>query len=38
MSAFESLLATAIPLAIYVFGIFLLYAYLTGTIDPFHYD
>ena len=37
LSAFDSLLATAIPLAIYVLGIFLLYAYLTATIDPFHY-
>ncbi len=37
LSAFETLLTTAIPLAIYVFGIFVLYAYLTGSIDPFHY-
>ena len=37
LSAFDTLLATAIPVAIYVLGIFVLYAYLTGSIDPFHY-
>jgi low temperature requirement protein LtrA len=32
-----TLLTTAIPVAIYVLGIFVLYAYLTQTIDPFHF-
>jgi low temperature requirement protein LtrA len=37
LDVLDTLLTTAIPLAIYVLGIFLLYAYLTGSIDPFHY-
>jgi low temperature requirement protein LtrA len=37
LDVLDTLLTTAIPLAIYVLGIFVLYAYLTGTIDPFHY-
>ena len=37
LSAFDTLLTTAIPVAIYVLGIFVLYAYLTGSIDPFYY-
>jgi low temperature requirement protein LtrA len=37
LSAFGTLLTTAIPLAIYVLAIFVLYAYLTASIDPFHY-
>ena len=32
-----TLLTTAIPVAVYVLGIFLLYAYLTRTVDPFHF-
>jgi low temperature requirement protein LtrA len=37
LDVLDTLLTTAIPVAIYVLGIFLLYAYLSGTIDPFHY-
>ena len=37
LDVLDTLLTTAIPLAVYVLGIFLLYAYLTGTIDPFHF-
>ena len=37
ISALDTLLTTAIPVAIYVLGIFVLYAYLTGSVDPFHY-
>ena len=32
-----TLLTTAIPVAIYVLGLYLLYAYLTQAIDPFHF-
>jgi low temperature requirement protein LtrA len=32
-----TLLTTAIPLAVYVLGIFVLYAYLSRTFDPFHF-
>jgi low temperature requirement protein LtrA len=37
LDVFGTLLTTAIPVAIYVLGIFVLYAYLTQTIDPFHF-
>ena len=37
LDSFDTLLTTAIPLGAYVLGIFLLYTYLTRTIDPFHY-
>ena len=37
LDVLDTLLTTAIPVAIYVLGIFVLYAYLTGTIDPFHF-
>ena len=37
LDVLDTLLTTAIPVAIYVLGIFVLYAYLTETIDPFHY-
>jgi low temperature requirement protein LtrA len=36
LDVLDTLLTTAIPVAIYVLGIFILYAYLSGTIDPFH--
>jgi low temperature requirement protein LtrA len=36
LDVLDTLLTTAIPVAIYVLGIFLLYTYLSGTIDPFH--
>ena len=36
LGVFDTLLTTAIPLAIYILGIYLLYAYLSGTVDPFH--
>jgi low temperature requirement protein LtrA len=32
-----TLLTTAIPVAVYVLGIFVLYAYLSRTVDPFHF-
>jgi low temperature requirement protein LtrA len=37
LDVFGTLLTTAIPVAIYVLGIFVLYTYLTQTIDPFHF-
>jgi low temperature requirement protein LtrA len=37
LDAFDTLLTTAIPVAGYVFGIYLLYAYLSGTVDRFHF-
>ena len=37
LDAFDTLLTTAIPVGAYVLGIFLLYTYLSGTVDPFHY-
>ena len=37
LDVFDTLLTTAIPLAIYDLGIYLLYTYLTGTLDPFHF-
>jgi low temperature requirement protein LtrA len=37
LDVLDTLLTTAIPLAIYVLGIFLLYAYLSRTVDPFHF-
>jgi low temperature requirement protein LtrA len=37
LDVFDTLLTTAIPVAIYVLGLFILYAYLTASIDPFHY-
>jgi low temperature requirement protein LtrA len=32
-----TLLTTAIPVAVYVIGIFVLYTYLSRTVDPFHF-
>ena len=37
LDVLDTLLTTAIPVAIYVLCIFVLYAYLTQTIDPFHF-
>lgn len=37
LDVFDTLLTTAIPLAIYVLGSFLLYTYLSRTVDPFHF-
>ena len=37
LDVFDTLLTTAIPVAIYVLGIYLLYTYLAGIVDPFHY-
>jgi len=37
LDVFDTLLTTAIPVAIYVLGIFVLYTYLVQTIDPFHF-
>ena len=37
LDVLDTLLTTATPVAIYVLGIFVLYAYLTQTIDPFHF-
>jgi low temperature requirement protein LtrA len=37
LDVLDTLLTTAIPVAIYVVGIFVLYTYLSGTVDPFHY-
>lgn len=36
LDVLDTLLTTAIPLTIYLLVIFLLYAYLTATVDPFH--
>jgi low temperature requirement protein LtrA len=36
LDTFDTLLTTAIPVAIYVLGIYVLYTYLTGTTDLFH--
>jgi low temperature requirement protein LtrA len=37
LDVLDTLLTTAIPVAIYVLCIFVLYTYLTQTIDPFHF-
>jgi low temperature requirement protein LtrA len=37
LDVLDTLLTTAIPVTVYVLGIFLLYTYLSGTIDPLHY-
>ena len=37
LDVLDTLLTTAIPVAIYVLCIFVLYAYLTQTVDPFHF-
>jgi low temperature requirement protein LtrA len=37
LGVLDTLLTTAIPLAIYVLAIFVLYAYLSRTVDPFHF-
>lgn len=37
LDVLDTVLTTAIPVTIYVVGIFVLYAYLTQTIDPFHF-
>jgi low temperature requirement protein LtrA len=37
LDVLDTLLTTAIPVAIYVLGIFLLYTYLSRTVDPFHF-
>jgi low temperature requirement protein LtrA len=37
LDVLDTLLTTAIPLAIYVLGIFLLYTYLSRAVDPFHF-
>jgi low temperature requirement protein LtrA len=37
LDVLDTLLTTAIPLAIYVLSIFVLYAYLSQTLDPFHF-
>jgi low temperature requirement protein LtrA len=37
LDVLDTLLTTAIPVAIYVLCIFALYTYLTQTIDPFHF-
>jgi low temperature requirement protein LtrA len=37
LDALDTLLTTAIPVATYVLGIFVLYAYLSHTLDPFHF-
>jgi low temperature requirement protein LtrA len=36
LDVLDTVLTTAIPVTVYVLGIFLLYTYLTGTVDPFH--
>jgi low temperature requirement protein LtrA len=36
LSASATVLAVVIPVAVYVLGIFVIYAYLTRSIDPFH--
>jgi low temperature requirement protein LtrA len=33
----DTLLATAIPVTVYALGIFALYTYLVGAVDPFHF-
>jgi low temperature requirement protein LtrA len=37
LDVLDTLLTTVIPVAVYVLGIYLLYAYLTHTVDPFHF-
>ena len=37
LDVLDTLLATAVPVAVYVLGTFVLYAYLVQTIDPFHF-
>ena len=37
LDVLDTLLTTAIPVAIYVLGIFVLYTYLSGTVDRFHF-
>ena len=37
LDVLDTLLTTAIPVAVYVLGIYLLFTYLAGVIDPFHY-
>jgi low temperature requirement protein LtrA len=37
LGVLDTLLTTAIPVAVYVLGIFILYAYLSRTVDPFHF-
>ena len=37
LDVLDTLLTTAIPVAIYMLGIYLLYTYLAGIIDRFHY-
>jgi low temperature requirement protein LtrA len=37
LDVLDTLLTTAIPLAIYVLAIYLLYTYLSRTVDPFHF-
>jgi low temperature requirement protein LtrA len=37
LDVFDTLLTTAIPLAIYVLGIYLLFTYLSRMVDPFHF-
>jgi low temperature requirement protein LtrA len=37
LDVLDTLLTTAIPVAVYVLGIFVLYTYLSRTVDPFHF-
>jgi low temperature requirement protein LtrA len=37
LDVLDTLLTTAIPVAVYVLGIFLLYTYLSRRVDPFHF-
>jgi low temperature requirement protein LtrA len=37
LDVLDTLLTTAIPLTIYLLAIFLLYTYLSGTVDNFHF-
>jgi low temperature requirement protein LtrA len=37
LDVFDTLLTTAIPVAIYVLGIYVLYTYLSRAVDPFHF-
>jgi low temperature requirement protein LtrA len=37
LDVLDTLVTTAIPLAIYVLAIFVLYTYLSHTVDPFHF-
>jgi low temperature requirement protein LtrA len=37
LDVLDTLLTTAIPLAIYVLALYILYAYLSRTVDPFHF-